>query len=85
MAGLPNGTIPVEYTRGRGAFYPVSASIATNTSNATSSVNATTAQTATTSATVGTKFPATPAIGQQVYRTDLSHLYTWTGTTWALP
>ena len=63
-------TIKVEYTQDTGPEFPTNGSIATAASS-TAVV-----------ASVATAYPLNPQKGQMVYRTDLNHLYVWTGTTW---
>jgi hypothetical protein len=76
MAGLPAGTIAVEYTVATGPFFPTNASIASDTSTATTS-------TATTSgATVAASFPMNPSVGQLVFNTSAGKLYVWNGSAW---
>ena len=76
MAGLPAGTIAVEYTVATGPFFPTSSSVAQDTSASAMSSGTTS------SATVGSSFPLNPAVGQTVYNTSLGHLYVWDGATW---
>ncbi|MGB8265187.1 MAG: hypothetical protein WCE44_02575 [Candidatus Velthaea sp.] len=118
MAGTPppgTGTIPIEYTRGTGAFFPTGATTAAQTgltsavvtvngqqiANLTIEAGPSTGCVVTVTepspgtiaigvnvsapvgtAGVGTSYPASPAVGQLFYRTDLGHLYTWTGSAW---
>ncbi len=76
MANLPNGTIAVEYSRGQGAFFPTDSSIATTTTSSDSS------GTVDSAATVATSFPDNPVSGQLCFRSDLGHLFLYTGSAW---
>lgn len=77
MAGLPQGTVAVEYTIGTGAgFFNNPSTIATTTASADN------AGTVTASSGVGATFPTNPTTGQTFFNQTLGKLYTWTGAEW---
>lgn len=74
--------VELEYSRGTGAFFPAATTQATQTGlqDAVTQLNGQSGNV--TLIVVGTAYPASPYVGQGCYRTDLGHLYIWTGSAW---
>lgn len=92
VQGNQPATVPIEYTRGTGVFYPVSSSAASvsaiidpgTETTLGSSVSVTPGSdpgqqniSVLVGSGIGTAFPTAPTDGQFFYRTDLSHLYVY--------